>query len=91
MQMNSDLGTFIVQSPIVSWEPEGHCHYSKMFCWEPEWHYCCTMSMVIAPFSGSQGNMVEQHPRPSGSQPRYDDHEMNSKYYEPHSSFISEF
>ena len=24
--------------------------YSKMFCWEPEGHYCCTMSMAIMPF-----------------------------------------
>ena len=31
---------------IISWEPEGHYHYSKMFCWEPEGR--CTKSMVTS-------------------------------------------
>ena len=35
---------------IVSWEPEGHYHYSKMFCWEPEGHYRHRHCTVIAPF-----------------------------------------
>ena len=35
---------------IVIWEPEGHYHYSAMFCWEPEGCYCSTQSMAIAPF-----------------------------------------
>ena len=32
------------------WEPEGRYQYSKMFYQEPEGRYCCTKSMVIAPF-----------------------------------------
>ena len=35
---------------IVSWKPEGHYQYSKMFRWEPEGRYRWTMSMVIVPF-----------------------------------------
>ena len=35
---------------IISWEPEGRYQYQKMFCGEPEGHYGCTLSMVIAPF-----------------------------------------
>ena len=33
---------------IVTSEPEGHFHCSKMFCWEPKGRYHCTKSMVIA-------------------------------------------
>ena len=40
----------IHQEDMVSWEPEGHYHYSTMFCWEPEGGYRCTKSMAIAPF-----------------------------------------
>ena len=29
----------ILTHDIVSWEPEGRYHYSKMFHWEPEGHY----------------------------------------------------
>ena len=49
---------------IVSWEPEGHYHYSTKFLWEPEgryhfptkltWEpqgrYRCTKCLAIAPF-----------------------------------------
>ena len=35
---------------IVSWKPEGHYHYSKMFNWEPEGHYPHRLCTVIAPF-----------------------------------------
>ena len=35
---------------FVSWEPEGRWRFRKMFRWEPEGCYCCTKSMVIAPF-----------------------------------------
>ena len=35
---------------FVGWESEGRYQSSKMFCWEPERRYCCTNSMVIAPF-----------------------------------------
>ena len=35
---------------VVSWEPEGHYHYSTMFCWEPEGRYRRTKYMGIAPF-----------------------------------------
>ena len=42
---------------IVSWEPEGHYHYSKMFSWEPEGcchHKLCT---AIAPFRFSMEHL----------------------------------
>ena len=35
---------------VVSWEPEGRYHYSKMFRWEPEGPYRCTKSIAITPF-----------------------------------------
>ena len=44
------LLTDIISGYTVSWEPEGHYQFSKMFCWEPEGHYRCTKSMAIAPF-----------------------------------------
>ena len=44
LQSTSKYWTLIVLH-IVSWEPEGHYHYSKMFHWKPEGHYCCTKSM----------------------------------------------
>ena len=44
---------------FVSWEPEGHYQYSKMFCWELEGHYGCTKSMVIAPFWFSTGTSLK--------------------------------
>ena len=34
----------------VSCEPEGRYHHSKMFHWEAEGGYHCTMSMAIVPF-----------------------------------------
>ena len=37
-------------SHIVSWEPEGHYHYSKMFCWEPKGRYRHRLCTVIVPF-----------------------------------------
>ena len=37
---------------IVSWEPEGRYHYSKMFCYEPEGRYRCTKPMAIGGNSG---------------------------------------
>ena len=37
-------------STMFRWEPEGRYHYSTMFRWEPEGRYPCTKSMVIAPF-----------------------------------------
>ena len=40
---------------VVSWEPEGHYHYSTMFRREPEGCHLSTKSMVIAPFWFSQG------------------------------------
>ena len=35
---------------VVSWEPEGRYHYSKMFSWEPEGRYHHRLCTVIAPF-----------------------------------------
>ena len=49
LQSTSKYWTLIVLH-IVSWEPEGHYHYSKMFHWKPEGHYCCTKSMRITAF-----------------------------------------
>ena len=43
---------------IVSWEPEGHYHYSMMFHWEPEGRYCCTKCMAIAPFWFTADDMI---------------------------------
>ena len=40
---------------IISWEPEGHCHYSTMFRWEPECHYGDSAHPSV-----SQQNTVEQ-------------------------------
>ena len=34
---------------MVSWGPEGCYKYSKMYHWEPEGRYCCTMSMARTP------------------------------------------
>ena len=36
-------------SKMFHWEPEGRFHYSKRFRWEPDGRYCCTKSMAIAP------------------------------------------
>ena len=33
-----------VQVYIVSWEPEGHYHCSKMYCWEQKECYRCTVN-----------------------------------------------
>ena len=35
---------------IVSWEPERHYHYSRMFHWEPEGRYHHWLCTAIAPF-----------------------------------------
>ena len=35
---------------IVSWEPEGHYLYSKIFCWEPEGSYRYRRHTAIVPF-----------------------------------------
>ena len=35
---------------IVSWEPEGHYHYSMIFRWEPEVCYSHRLCTVIVPF-----------------------------------------
>ena len=40
----------ICQLSIISWEPEGHYQYSKMFRWEPEGHYHCINS-IWGPFT----------------------------------------
>ena len=50
--------TFVSSQPIlpsklidiVSWEPEGHYHYSKMFHCEPEGRFCHWLCTAIAPF-----------------------------------------
>ena len=42
---------------IVSWEPEGHYQYWKMFHWEPEGRCRCTKSMAIVPFWLSTDHM----------------------------------
>ena len=35
---------------VVSWEPEGHYHFSKMFHWEPEGRFHHRLLTVIVPF-----------------------------------------
>ena len=35
---------------VVSWEPEGCYHYTKMFRWEPEGRYHHRLCTAIAPF-----------------------------------------
>ena len=47
----------LISCLIVSWEPEGHYHYSAMFNWEPEGRYHLTMSVAIMPcwFSTERG------------------------------------
>ena len=35
---------------IISWKSEGHCYYSKIFCWEPEGRYhhrLCTCNSTL--------------------------------------------
>ena len=39
-----------INRDIISWEPEGHYHYSKMFCWDPEGRYRHRHCTAIAPF-----------------------------------------
>ena len=60
---------------IVSWDREGHYHYSKMILWEPEgcyWHRHCTMKVpfwfpmehlwiLIVPFWLSADNIISFH------------------------------
>ena len=49
-QLIDDLFNSSLYHDIVRLEPEGHQCCSKMFWWELEGCYCCTKSVVIAPF-----------------------------------------
>ena len=62
-------GTSIVD--IVDWEPEGHCHFSMMFCWEPEEHHCSTKSMAITPFWFSMEHWACSQRNESRSESRF--------------------
>ena len=60
--MQCMLYTHNVQIYIVSWEPEGCYHYSKMFRWEPEWCYSITIDFVQprdSPTCSSKRNISE--------------------------------
>ena len=49
--LNSDSGLLArVYIHIVSWEPGGRYHYSKMFHWEPEGRYRHIIFTAVVPF-----------------------------------------
>ena len=48
--LKSFIHNLLFRDVVVSWEPEGRYHHSKMFCWEPEGYYHHRLCKAIAPF-----------------------------------------